>query len=39
SNHRRLRAAMSKAVARALRVALEIDPRTADRVSSTKGTR
>ncbi|WP_127754970.1 MULTISPECIES: imidazoleglycerol-phosphate dehydratase HisB [unclassified Devosia] len=37
-NSHHLAESMFKAVARALRVALEIDPRAADRVPSTKGT-
>ena len=37
-NNHHLAESMFKAVARALRVAVEIDPRAADRVPSTKGT-
>ncbi len=37
-NNHHLAESMFKAVARALREAMEIDPRTADRVPSTKGT-
>jgi imidazoleglycerol-phosphate dehydratase len=37
-NNHHLAESMFKAVARALREAVEIDPRTADRVPSTKGT-
>ena len=37
-NSHHLAESMFKAVARALRLALEIDPRAADRVPSTKGT-
>jgi len=37
-NNHHLAESMFKAVARALRDALEIDPRQADRVPSTKGT-
>jgi imidazoleglycerol-phosphate dehydratase len=37
-NNHHLAESMFKAVARALREAMEIDPRAADRVPSTKGT-